>query len=141
MPPVESAAPAPTGATCDPADVTVTDADLLADENQLQEAFALRTRGPACRLQGWPSVTLVGSDDAPIRVTSRRTGKAEALALTRETSLSFVLTTPRTSDCQDVAAVLVTLPGTTRAIRTSTTMQVCRHVLDVGPVERRRDTD
>jgi hypothetical protein len=140
-PPVESPAPSPTGSTCDPADLTVTDADLLADERQLQEVFAVRTRGPACRLRGWPTISLLGPDDAPIRVTTRRTGTAAELALTKETSLSFVLSTPRTTDCQDVAAVVVTLPGTSRAIRTGTTMQVCHGELGVGPVERRQDTD
>jgi hypothetical protein len=121
--------------------VTVTDADLLADEQQLQEVFAVRTSGPACRLRGWPTVSLLGPDDAPIRVRSTRTGTAQELALTRATSLSFVLSTPRGGPCQDVAAVVVTLPGTTRAIRTSTTMQVCQGELGVGAVERRRDTD
>ena len=140
-PPVESAAPAPTGATCDAADLTVTDADLLADEQSLQEVFAVRTRGPACRLKGWPTVSLLGSDDAPIRLTAHRTGTPVELALTRETSLSFVLSTPRTADCQDVAALVVTLPGTSRAIRTGTTMQVCRGELGIGPVERRHDAE
>jgi hypothetical protein len=119
----------------------VQDADLLADEHELQEVFAIRTKGPTCRLQGWPQVSLLGADDAPIRVVVRRTGTASALSLTRATSLSFVLGTPRTSDCEDVAAVVVTLPGTSRAIRTGTTMQVCRGQLTISPVERRQDAE
>ena len=140
-PPVEAPAPTPTGATCDPARLTVTDADLLADEHQLQEVFVVRTSGPPCRLLGWPHVTLLGADDAALRPATRRTGSAVELALTRATSLSFVLSTPRTSDCQEVAAVVVTLPGTTRAIRTGTTMQLCHGQLGVGPVERRQDSE
>ena len=140
-PAVESAAPSATGPVCDAADLSVTDADLLADEHQLREVFAVRTRGPVCRLSGWPTVSLLGADDAPIRLVTRRTGTAADLALTRQTSLSFVLSTPRTSDCQDVAALVVTLPGTCRAIRTGTTMQVCHGELAIGPVERRQDSE
>jgi hypothetical protein len=140
-PPVEAPAPSPTGATCDPADLSVTDADLLADEHQLQEVFAIRTSGAPCRLQGWPTVTLLGAGDAPIALSTSRAGFPEPVSLTRETSLSFVLSTPRTSDCEDVATVLVTLPGTNRAIRAGTTMQVCHGQLTTGPVERRQDAE
>jgi len=134
--------PAPLGGpTCEAATLSVQDADLLADDKQLQEVFAVRTTGPACQLHGWPQVTLLGGNDAPLTLAVRRTGSAGAVSLSRTTSVSFVLSTPRTSDCQDVSALAVTLPGTNRAIRTGTTMQVCDRQLSVGPVERRADQE
>lgn len=140
-PAVES--PAPTGSqpVCDARRLTVTDADLLADERALQEVFAIRTSGGACALTGWPSVTLLGPDDAPLAVTQRRAGTPGTVTLDRGTSLSFVLGTPRSQQCQDVSAVLVRLPGTKRTIRTGTTMQVCDRTLTVSPVERRQDDE
>jgi hypothetical protein len=119
----------------------VQDADLLADEHRLQEVFAVRTSGPACRLQGWPAVELRRGDGSTITVTTRRTGRARPLGLTAQTSLSFVLGTPRTGRCEDVSTLLVRLPGTTGTITVPTTMQVCSAVLEVGPVERRGDVD
>ena len=141
-PAVESPAPSAAGQpTCSAATLTVQDADLLTDEKQLQEVFAIRTSGPVCSLRGWPEVGLLGSDGTPITVAVRRTGTAEALTLSRATSLSFVLGTPRTSDCRDVSTLVVRLPGTNPAIRTSTTMQVCDASLDVGPVQRSQDAE
>jgi hypothetical protein len=141
-PAVESPAPSAAGQpTCSAASLTVQDADLLADQNQLQEVFAVRTSGPTCRLRGWPEVSLLGSDGAALTVAVRRTGTAEALTLSRATSLSFVLGTPRTNDCKDVSTLVVRLPGTNRAIRTSTTMQVCDGSLSVGPVQRSHDAE
>ncbi|MDP9181970.1 MAG: DUF4232 domain-containing protein [Actinomycetota bacterium] len=139
-PAIES--PAPLGRpTCAAGALAVQDADLLADETQLQEVFAVRTSGSPCQLSGWPEVTLLGPDDAPLVVTVRRTGSASPESLSRGTSLSFVLSTPRTSDCQDVSGLVVRLPGTSRAIRTSTTMQVCHGELGVSPVQRRQDDE
>ena len=134
--------PAPTGGpTCSAGSLTVTDADLLADETALQEVFAVRTSGGACQLRGWPVVTLLGGDGHPIDLTAHRVGTATAATLSRSTSLSFVLGTPRTSSCQDAATLVVRLPGTDRSLRAKTTMQVCEHRLDVGPVERRQDQE
>lgn len=140
-PAVES--PAPTGSqpTCAVAGLSVTDADLLADAHSLQEVFAIRTTGPPCALQGWPAVTLLGADGAPLPVTTRQVGRAGAVTLSRDSSLSFVLSTPRSQECQDVSALAVRLPGTSRTIRTSTTMQVCGADLTVSPVQRATDSE
>ena len=141
-PAVETPAPSAQGLpSCAGATLTVRDADLLADASQLREVFAVRTSGPACRLRGWPEVTLLGADDAPLTVAVRRTGSSAAVSLSRGTTVSFVLGTPRTGNCQDVSTIVVRLPGTSRAIRTGTTMQVCDGELTVGPVERREDDE
>ncbi|HUR14128.1 MAG TPA: DUF4232 domain-containing protein [Mycobacteriales bacterium] len=141
MPAVES--PAPTGSqpACAAAGLTVTDADLLADEQQLQEVFAIRTTGGPCALRGWPAVTLLGPDGAPLTVTTRQVGRATTLTLSRDSSLSFVLSTPRTQTCQDVSTVAVRLPGTSRTLRAATTMQVCDRALTVSPVQRSQDDE
>jgi hypothetical protein len=139
-PAIESAVPRGQ-ATCTAAALTVTDADLLASDAALQEVFAIRTSGSPCQLVGWPDVTLLGPGDRRVTVTTSRDGSATAETLSRDTSLSFVLGTPRSSSCQDVSTVVVRLPGTSRDLRTSTTMQVCDASLSVGPVQRRQDDE
>ena len=139
---MESPAPSAQGQpTCSAATLSVQDADLLADDTQLQEVFAVRTTGSTCVLRGWPEVSLLRPDGSPLTVAVRRTGTAEALTLSRSTSLSFVLSTPRTSDCEDVGTVVVRLPGTTRTFRVTTAMQVCRGQLTTSPVQRRQDDE
>jgi hypothetical protein len=140
-PAVES--PAPTGSqpTCSSAGLSVTDADLLADERTLQEVFVVRTTGAPCALRGWPAVTLLGPDGAPLPVTARQVGTPGTVTLSRDSSLSFVLSTPRSSGCQDVSALTVRLPGTSRTLRTSTTMQVCSGEVSVSPVHRSTDDE
>ena len=140
-PAVESPAPTGSAPICEGERLTVTDANLLADEHELQEVFVVRTSGPACVLQGWPAVTLLGPDNAPIPATQRRTGTATTVSLDRATSLSFILATPRSQACRDVGTVAVRLPGTDRTIRAQTTMQVCDGSLTVSPVERRTDDE
>lgn len=140
-PAVESPAPTGTQPTCAVAGLTVTDADLLADAQSLREVFAIRTTGPPCALQGWPAVTLLGADGAPLPVTARQVGRPSTVTLSRDSSLSFVLGTPRRPDCQDASALSVRLPGTSRTIRTSTTMQVCGADLTVSPVQRSSDSE
>lgn len=140
-PAVESPAPTASAPTCDAARLTVTDADLLADERQLQEVFVIRTSGPACVLRGWPTVALLGPGDAPVPATQRRVGSAALVSLDRATSLSFVLATPRSQDCRDVSTLAVRLPGTNRTLRAATTMQVCDRSLTVSPVERRTEDE
>jgi hypothetical protein len=139
-PAVESSAPAG-GPTCLASDLTVTDADLLASDTALEEVFAVRTSGSPCELRGWPTVRLLDSEGRRLPLTVQRVRTASVVALSRGTSVSFVLGTPRTSSCQDAATLLVRLPGTDRAIRVPTTMQVCERRLDVGPVERRQDDE
>jgi hypothetical protein len=140
-PAVES--PAPTGSqpTCATQGLSVTDADLLADAKALREVFAIRTTGRPCALRGWPAVTLLGGDGTPLPVTARQVGSPTTVTISRDSSRSFVLSTPRTQDCQDVGSVAVRLPGTSGTIRTSTTMQVCGSALEVSPVQRTSDSE
>jgi hypothetical protein len=134
--------PAPLGRpACRATDLTVTDADLLASGSTLQEVFALRTSGRACQLRGWPAVRLLRADGTAIALQARRVGTARAVTLSRATSLSFVLGTPRTGACEDAATVVVRLPGTDRDLRAATSMQVCAGSVQVGPVERRQDEE
>jgi hypothetical protein len=127
--------------TCRAASLTVTDADLLTSSTELQEVFAVRTSGPACQLKGWPAVRLLAADGSALDARTRRTGTAKAVTLSRSTSLSFVLGTPRSGSCEDAATLVVRLPGTERDLRTATSMQVCDASLSVGPVERRQDDE
>lgn len=140
-PAVESPAPTAASRDCDASRLTIADADLLADEHELQEVFVIRTSGPLCALRGWPAVTLLDAQGAPLTVTQRREGTPVTVTLDPSTSLSFVLATPRTQDCRDVSTVAVRLPGTDRTIRAQTTMQVCDRSLTVSPVERRTDDE
>lgn len=140
-PAVESPAPTAASRACEAAELTVTEADLLADEHALQTIFVLRTSGPLCALRGWPAVTLLDAQGAPVTVTGRRTGTPTTVTLDPATSLSFVLGTPRSQDCLDVSTVSVRLPGTSRALRAATSMQVCDRTLTVSPVERRTDDE
>ncbi|HUR52375.1 MAG TPA: DUF4232 domain-containing protein [Mycobacteriales bacterium] len=139
-PPLESAAPLG-GPTCDAAQLRVTDADLLADERALEEVFAVRTTGPACALRGWPAVTLLDGAGRPIPVATRNVRRAGTVTLSAGTSVSFVLSTPRSTSCRDVTTLAVRLPGTRGDLRAATTMQVCAGALSVGPVERRQDDE
>jgi hypothetical protein len=140
QPALESAAPLGQP-TCRAATLTVTDADLLTSGSELQEVFAIRTTGPACQLRGWPAVRVLRADGTAIALQARRVGTARAVTLTRATSVSFVLGTPRGGSCEDAATLIARLPGTDRDLRTSTTMQVCGASLRVGPVERRQDDE
>ncbi len=140
-PAVES--PAPTGKqpVCAASALTIADADLLADDERLQEVFVVRTTGPDCALRGWPKIGLLDGEGAPLSAAMTQVGTAGETTLSRDSSLSFVLGTPRTQDCLDVTTVEVRLPGTNATIRTSTTMQVCAGRLEIGPVERRQDDE
>lgn len=133
--------PAPTGSQPPCTRLTVTDADLLADDTQLQEVFAIRTTGSPCALRGWPVVSLLGANGTPLAVSSSQVGAARTVTLSRDTSLSFVLSTPRSQDCADVSSVEVRLPGANGAIRTTSTMQVCDGTLTVSPVQRTQDVE
>lgn len=143
QPAVESSAPAPgrSTPTCRAADLSVADADLLADEQALREVFAIRTGGRTCALQGFPVVQLLDARGGSLEATTTRSGTATRVALTRSTSLSFVLSTPRSGDCAQAATLVVRLPGTDRDLRVATEAQVCGGRLQVGPVERRTDDE
>ena len=127
--------------SCEDGALTVTDADLLADENTLQELFVIRTSGSPCQLQGWPSLTLLGPDDRPLAVTLRRTGTAEPVTLSADTSASFLVGTPRSGSCDSVSALVVTLPGSDHPLRVGTTLQICEQTGMIGPVHRRQDDE
>jgi hypothetical protein len=140
-PAIESPAPPVGRPTCRATDLTVTDADLLTSATALEEVFVVRTSGPACQLHGWPAVHLLRADGSALVFRSKRAGKARTVTLTRATSLSFVLSTPRTGSCEDAATLVARLPGTSSDLRTETGMQVCAGSLAVGPVERRQDDE
>ena len=140
--------PAPTGQpTCRPAALTLVDADQLTGSASVREVFALRTTGAACQLQGYPVVRLLDASGATLPVTYRHGGYALSAAgavpvtLSRDTTASLELGTGRTGTCRDVATVVVTLPGTTTALRTRTGFRVCGGAVGVSPVLRRGDTE
>ena len=145
VPAQESAAP--TGQPpCRVGDLTVVDADTLVLPQSVHEVFVLRTEGPDCQLQGYPAVRLLDGAGSPLGVRVAQGGQdlpargPVPVTLSRSTSLSFVVATPRDGTCVDAAAVDVTLPGTTTAIRTSTALSVCGSA-GVSPVERRTDDE
>ena len=140
--------PAPTGQpTCRPAALTLVDADQLTGSASVREVFALRTTGAACQLQGYPVVRLLDARGATLPVTYRHGGYALSAAgavpvtLSRDTTASLELGTGRTGTCRDVTTVVVTLPGTTTALRTRTGFRVCGGAVGVSLVLRRGDTE
>ena len=138
-PALESAAPLGQP-VCDPAQLTLADADAVVDQ-RWTEVFVLRTDGRPCQLEGFPRVTL--RDDAgnalPEPVTAARTA-TKPVTLSAGTSVSFTLTTDRTGSCHQAATVEAVLPGTATPLTTATTLQACGRV-EVGPVERRADEE
>lgn len=131
---------------CRAADLTVVDADTLVLPDVVQEVFVLRTSGRDCELEGYPDVRLLDASGAPLAVRVTRGGaglpasRPAPVTLSRTTSLSFVVSTPRDGTCTDASAVDVTLPGTTTAIRAATALPVCGSA-GVSPVERRTDDE
>lgn len=133
--------PAPTGQpVCEPAAVTVTDADAIITD-RVEEVFVLRTRGRPCQLEGFPSVTLLDSSGRalPLPVSTSR-AEPEPVTLSAGTSLSFTLTTARTGRCVQAATIRVVLPGTTRPVSGATELIACDAV-KTGPVTRLQDDE
>ena len=140
--------PAPAGQpTCRPTAVTVTDADQLTSGSGTREVFVLRTRGPACQLDGYPVVRLLDAAGATLPVVYRHGGYGlpttgpQPVTLSATTTLSFQVGTPRTGTCRSAATLVVTLPHTTSALRTATTLSVCDGAAGVTPVQRNADAE
>lgn len=125
---------------CDPADVTVTDADAVITDH-VEEVFVLRTRGEPCELEGFPAVTLLDASGRALDVpVSRSDAQPRPVTMSAGTSLSFTLTTGRTGSCRQAASVRVVLPGTTRSISAATELRACGAV-ETGPVTRLEDDE
>lgn len=138
-PAIESAAPLGQP-VCDPAAVTVTDADAVITD-QVEEVYVLRTSGRPCELKGFPTVTLLDAAGTalPVRFT-RSPVTPSAVTLSPGTSLSFTLTTGRTGGCRQAAALRVLLPGTRSEISAATELSACGAV-EIGPVARLEDDE
>lgn len=132
---------------CSAADLTVTDADSLVTPETWRQVFAVRTQGPDCQFRGFPEVSLLRADGTPLAVTVRDSGfdiepqAPETVTLSRSTSVSFVLGTPRSGDCVAVATVEAVLPGADAPVRAATTLEVCDGRLARSPVLRRAGQD
>jgi hypothetical protein len=142
--PTGSESPAPLGQpTCDPKNVTITDADTVRPRgaSYRAEVYVLRTTGKPCQLVGYPSVLVNGT-------TVTRGGQGlppetpQPFTLSTATSLSFALATSRSgTDCTDQTAITVTLPGTSTPRGVVTTLRVCDHQLGVSPIHRLGDDE
>ena len=140
--------PAPLGRpTCSGTALTVTDADTLVTTQYRHEVFVLRTSGPACQLQGYPRVSLLGADGRPLAVRTQEGGfglpaeKPAAVTLSRTTSLSFEVATSRDGACVDATTILATLPGTSTTHRAATDFPVCGTIVGLSPVHRQGDNE
>ena len=72
-PPLES--PAPLGQpACKGSALTVADADTLVDPQTTREVYAVRTSGPDCQLQGYPTVTFQDASGRPVPVSVQHSG-------------------------------------------------------------------
>ncbi|CAA9305337.1 MAG: hypothetical protein AVDCRST_MAG07-44 [uncultured Frankineae bacterium] len=146
LPARESAAPVGQP-PCRVADLSVVDADTLVLPQHVEEVFVVRTDGPDCQLEGYPTLRLLGADGAPLSVTVDRGGHGLAdvrpapVTLSRGTSVSFVVASGRDGACTEASEVDVTLPGTSSAIRTATVLSLCNDVVGVSPLQRRTDDE
>lgn len=145
-PGLESAPPLGQG-VCKGSALTVTDADTLVDSQSTREVYAVRTTGPDCQLQGYPTVTFQDASGRTVPVSVQHSGfgvpadKPQPITLSRSTSLSFEIGSARSGTCASITHVTVTLPGTTPAHRVSSQWQVCGGKVAVSPVLRRGDID
>ena len=128
--------------TCNPAHLTVTDADTLVTQRYREQVFVLRTTGPDCGLSGYPTVALKDNSGNALAVTYSRggfglsTAPSAPLTLSRATSASFSLATSRTSPCTDAATISVLLPGTSTPLAARTTARVCQGRAGLSSVRR-----
>ncbi len=135
-------APPPGLPTCRAAALTVTDADAVYTADAVQELFTIRTTGPDCQLQGYPTVSLRDEAGRPLPAQVRRNGYGmsgagpQVVTLSRATSVSFSVATSRDGDCRPAATLVTTLPGSGAALTASTPMQVCDGAVGVTPVRR-----
>ena len=136
-PSIEQSAPAPGAPTCKAAALTLTDADTLVSQQSREQVYVIRTTGPDCGLQGYPTVTLKGADGKDLAVRYTRTGPAPApLSLSRGTSVSFSVTSTRTGTCADAARIAAVIPGTGGTLTASTTARICEGSATVSAVRR-----
>lgn len=134
--PMDSAPP-PGAPPCKVAALTLTDADSLVTQQAREQVYVLRTSGPNCGLQGYPGVTLRGADGTPLAVTySQAPGTAAPLTLSKGTSVSFSVTSPRSGTCLDAATISVLLPEVPGALTAATTARICQAKAVVSPVRR-----
>lgn len=140
--------PAPLGQpTCEPAALTVTDADSITGDGTVQEVFVLRTQGRPCQLEGWPTVRLLDAAGRALPVTVGHGGfgvpdtAPAPVTLSRDTTASFLVATGLAGSCTDAATLVVTLPGTTTPLRTDTTLSVCDGAVGISPVQRLADDE
>jgi hypothetical protein len=125
----------------------VTDADTLVSPQYKHEVFVIRTSGPPCQLKGFPAVRLLDSAGHQLAVQTQSGGfglpprTPQTVTLSRGTSLSFEVATPRDGSCQEVAAILATLPGTSGAHRAATSLRVCGATIGLSPVQRMSDAE
>jgi hypothetical protein len=146
QPPLESAAPLGQP-TCKGSTLTVTDADTLVDPQYAREVYSVRTSGPDCQLEGYPTVTFRDRLGRTVAVSVVHSGfgvpaqKVQPVTLSRSTSVSFEIGSARDGSCKDIASVTVTLPQTSPGHRTSTQLKVCNAKVAISPVLRRGDID
>lgn len=144
-PPLETA-PAPGKPRCKTATLTVVDADQLSSSTATQEVFALRTSGLDCQLIGFPSLQFRDAKGRPQSVTvthggfGASAGPAKVTTLSKGTSASFVVGTPRSGNCVPAASVVVGVPGG-GTLTASTTLSVCAGKVGVSPIGRRVDEE
>lgn len=140
--------PAPLGQpTCKGAPLTVVDADTLVDRQYVREVYAIRTSGPDCQLEGYPTVTFQDAAGKAVAITAAHSGfgipaqAAQPVSLSRSTSVSFEIGSARTGSCTDITHVTVTLPGTNPGHRIATQLRVCGAKVAISAVLRRGDID
>lgn len=139
-PPVET--PPPPGAPpCEPATLTLTDADYTEQGGYRQELFGLRTSGPDCGLQGYPSLELRDPAGRVIPVRWSKGGYGldpatpDPVTLSSGTSVSFSVSSPSSGSCVEAAKVRATLAGV-GTLTAATSVRVCNGVAGVSPIRR-----
>lgn len=145
-PPLE-AAPQLGAPGCRAGDLSVTHADSVYTPGTVQEVFVLRTTGADCQLTGYPTLRLLGADGSPLAVRVREGGAGlparptAPVALSRTTSVSFVLATSRAKPCADAASASVTLPGEPTPLRSAADLRVCGGSAAVSALGRLEDDE
>ena len=142
-PPVET--PPPPGAPpCKPATLTLTDADYTEAEGHRHELFGLRTSGPDCGLQGYPTLELRDAAGRVIPVRWSKGGyglepaRPEPVTLSSGTSVSFSVGSPASGSCVEAAKVRATLSGV-GTLTAATSVRICGGVAGVSPIRRFED--
>ena len=116
----------------------MTDADTVVTQTSREQVYVVRTTGADCGLKGYPAVTLQGPGGKALPITYRRQSgtTAAAISLSKETSVSFSVISPRSGGCADATTLRVVLPGTGAAKVAPTTARICQGQAAVSPVRR-----